>query len=261
MDDVPEGLSELCGANISSVTLPDGVTVIGNLAFYNCNKMTDISIGTNVSSVGSDVFMNCSGFHDITVRGSVKQPAGIRQILSQISSDMLVTYISGGRIEAAVFFPDYYESLDEIAPAHIFGRNIEGEGFRARQCFADEVLNLAQYDGIFYKAMAEEKDATLYRMAISRLMYPVDLSETARETYESYLKGKASEICHLALEYRNLEELTFLINNKYAPYDVVTDCILRATKMEWSEGAAALMHMKNNIYKNSPADRYSFDEF
>jgi hypothetical protein len=98
-------------------------------------------------------------------------------------------------------------------------------------------------------------------MAVSRLMYPVDLSVGAREVYESYLIKKASVICHMALSDRNLDELSFLIENKYVPYNVVTECILNATKMEWSEGAAALLHMKNNIYGSSLKDKYSFDNF
>lgn len=69
---------------------------------------------------------------------------------------MEVTF-QGKTGQTAVFYPEYYENYDEIAPAHIFGRSIEGEGFRARQCFKEGVPDLSQYDTIFPKACAEEK--------------------------------------------------------------------------------------------------------
>ncbi len=46
-------------------------------------------------------------------------------------------------------YPEYYESYDELGPAHIFELNLTGEGFRARQCFKEGVILLNAYDEIF----------------------------------------------------------------------------------------------------------------
>ena len=54
-------------------------------------------------------------------------------------------------------YPEYTESYDEIAPAHIFGRNITGEGFRARQQFQDGIVQFAGYDAIYPKVIAENR--------------------------------------------------------------------------------------------------------
>ena len=79
-------------------------------------------------------------------------------------------------MHARLLFPEYYESYDEIAPAHVFGRNIEGEGFRARQCVRAGEIDFALYDSIFQKACAEERETTLNRLALNRLCYPVGLT-------------------------------------------------------------------------------------
>ena len=82
--------------------------------------------------------------------------------------------------DAFLLYPEYYERYDTIAPAHIFGLNIEGEGFRARQCFRGDMIDFAAYDAIFGKACAEESVTTLGRMSLDRLMTPVSLSESSR---------------------------------------------------------------------------------
>ena len=50
--------SSLYGANLTSVVILDGVTSIGNVAFYNCNSLTSITIPDSVISIGSNVFYN-----------------------------------------------------------------------------------------------------------------------------------------------------------------------------------------------------------
>lgn len=254
-------MTKLCGAFLTEVILPESLKKIGNLAFYNCTALTHISMGTAMNAVGSDAFMNCKMLHRITVRGKVSGQSGIRPVLAQISTDLEVVFEEKGAVDAVVFYPEYYESLDEIAPAHIFGRNIEGEGFRARQCFRDGVLDLTQYDAIFPKACAEENGRTLAKLVCARLRYPVGMNETARMRYEAYATAKAGEICRYALEQKNLEEVRFFCANGYANAVVLSACIRQASEMEWAEGTAALLHMKREFFEGQTSDRYSFDAF
>lgn len=41
-------------------------------------------------------------------------------------------------LDSSIFYPEYNGGYDEVGPAHIFALNIEGEGFRMRQCFKEE---------------------------------------------------------------------------------------------------------------------------
>ena len=75
--------------------------------------------------------------------------------------------------------------LDENTPAHIFNRNIEGIGYRYRQCFTDGAMNWAEYDEAFAQADAEEPPAGLWRVALSRLAARFALSAAAKARYEA----------------------------------------------------------------------------
>ncbi len=59
------------GKTVKSVVISDGVTSIGDDAFYNCGTLTDITIPNSVTSVGYDAFAYCSGLAAITLPDSL----------------------------------------------------------------------------------------------------------------------------------------------------------------------------------------------
>ena len=56
---------------LTSITIPNSLTIIGRSAFYNCNKLTSISIPNSVTSIGGRAFECCSGLASITIPNSV----------------------------------------------------------------------------------------------------------------------------------------------------------------------------------------------
>ena len=46
------------------VTIPDSVTSIGDLAFYNCSSLMSVTIPDSVTSIGSRAFRGCNGLAD-----------------------------------------------------------------------------------------------------------------------------------------------------------------------------------------------------
>ena len=58
-------------SGLTSVTIPNGVTSIGYSAFYNCSGLTSITIPNSVTSIGSYAFYNCSGLTNVTIGNSV----------------------------------------------------------------------------------------------------------------------------------------------------------------------------------------------
>jgi len=56
--------------SITGVTIPTGVTSIGDNAFSQCSNLTDVSISASVTFIGSNAF-SCSGLTSITIPASV----------------------------------------------------------------------------------------------------------------------------------------------------------------------------------------------
>ena len=56
---------------IEQVKILSGVTSIGNCAFYECGKMTDIAMPDGISSLGSHSFYSCYGLTSIAIPDSV----------------------------------------------------------------------------------------------------------------------------------------------------------------------------------------------
>ncbi len=57
-------------SNLTSVTIPNSVTSIGNYAFYNCG-LKSVTIPNSVTSIGSYAFEGCSGLTSMTIGNGV----------------------------------------------------------------------------------------------------------------------------------------------------------------------------------------------
>lgn len=62
--------------SLTSVTLPNSVTSIGNSAFYSCSYLTRVTIGSGVTSIGEYAFYYCSNLTSITIPNSVTSIGG-----------------------------------------------------------------------------------------------------------------------------------------------------------------------------------------
>ena len=61
----------LNGELVTDLVIPDGVTSIGDYAFYNYNSLTSVTIGNGVTSIGSSAFDGCTSLKSITIPDSV----------------------------------------------------------------------------------------------------------------------------------------------------------------------------------------------
>ena len=57
--------------SVKAIVIEDGVTSIGDYAFWNCTGLTSISIPNNVTSIGSSAFESCSQLASIEIPSSV----------------------------------------------------------------------------------------------------------------------------------------------------------------------------------------------
>ena len=56
----------------SHYTIPEGVTTIGELAFYNCKNLTDVTIPEGVTTIGESAFAGCEKLESVNIPSSVK---------------------------------------------------------------------------------------------------------------------------------------------------------------------------------------------
>jgi hypothetical protein len=57
--------------SLTSVTIPNSVTSIGTYAFLGCNALQTITIPNSVTSIGTYVFLGCNALQTITIPNSV----------------------------------------------------------------------------------------------------------------------------------------------------------------------------------------------
>lgn len=251
----------LSGEYLEKVFLPQSIMAIGNCCFYRCSGLRELTIGNGLTAIGSDVFMNCGKLQSITVLGSVTEPSGLKQVLGQRSLETRVEFVANERTEAVLIYPEYSETYDEIGPAHIFELNIAGEGFRARQCFHQGIVDLAQYDAVFLQAQAEESVKILCYMAGMRLFYPVGLREENKRKYEEYLKKHAMRIVEILVEEKDLTLLSFFLEEEYLEKEAAQKGAWLAASVDWTEGAALFLRIQKKWSARGKRERYSFDDF
>ena len=58
-------------ANLTSINIPDKVTYIGKSAFYGCRALSGINIPDGVKKINDQVFQSCSSLKDITISNNV----------------------------------------------------------------------------------------------------------------------------------------------------------------------------------------------
>ena len=241
--EIPSNYHVCSGVDVESVRLPSTLKKLGNYAFYNCRKLKEIYVPSRLMSVGSDVFMNCLRLNHIHYDCSIFSATILKQILTQITWDIEVDFIDG-----SIFYPEYNGSYDEVGPAHIFAWNIEGEGFRVRQCFKDGKIDFEGYDACFEKLCAEESESCIFHVAILRFMM-------GSERYIPYLR--AHDLTSYLHVYKDICVMVEKLIEEKCMDERTLDALI--SMEEDLETRTLLMELKNKMVTSSST--YSFEDF
>ncbi len=127
---IPDGVTSIGNfafydrTSLTSVTIPDSVTSIGNFAFYSCSSLTSVTIPDSVTSIGSSVFSGCSNLTSVAIPDSVtsigsKAFYGCSSLTSVTIPDSVTSIgssvFSGCSNLTSVAIPDSVTSIGEKA--------------------------------------------------------------------------------------------------------------------------------------------------
>lgn len=234
---------ECSGSDVESVRLPSTLKKLGNYAFYNCRMLKEVFLPSGLMSIGSDAFMNCLRLNHMYFDCSIFSVTILKQILTQITWDIEVDFIDG-----SIFYPEYNGSYDEVGPAHIFALNIEGEGFRMRQCFKDGKIDFDGYDACFEKLCAEESESCIFHVAILRFMME-------SQQYIPYLR--AHDLTSYLHTYKDICVMVEKLIEEKCMDERTLDVLI--SMEEDLETRTLLMELKNKMVTSSST--YSFEDF
>lgn len=267
------GLFALEGNIVEEIVLPDTINTLHNAAFYNCRKLHTLSTGASISGIGSDEFTNCTKLTHLIFRCQHPSAPGLSLILERIETDLNVLFAANTRenpsaaddtknpeISGALFFPEYYEWLDEISPAHLFSRSIHGEGFRMRKSFQGHNIDYYKYDSCFENALTIESESVLCRIALNRLRWPNNLEEAFRHRYEKTVNTYFDTALSLIIKEQDYDMLLFLFTAFHPDSSAFTQAISQTIDADWGKATAALMEMTQKIHSTAKKS-FDFDDF
>ena len=117
-------LNSFAPANLTTYSIPDSVTSIGESAFENCNSLTSITIPDSVTEIGEEAFEDCFSLTSVTIPDSVTEIgsyafSGCRNLTSITIPDSVTEIGSsafyGCSSLTSVTIPDSVTSIGELA--------------------------------------------------------------------------------------------------------------------------------------------------
>mgnify|MGYP003398045792 FL=1 len=200
------GAFENC-KSLTSVTIPDGVTGIGESAFCNCTSLTSITISDSVKGIGNWAFCGCTNLTDIKIPGSVTWIGNGAFIsctsLTSITIPESVTWIG----ERAFYNCTSLESIDIPDSKIILGPCRDACGIGG-ECFSRTKWEENQPEGVIYAG----------KIAYS---YKGDMPENTEITLKSGTKGIAE---YAFYGRKNLTNITIPDSVTWIGQEAFEDC-------------------------------------
>jgi hypothetical protein len=97
---------------VGDLIIPDGVTSIGDFAFYHCDGLTSITIPEKVTSIGQEAFKSCSKITTMTVKSATMAPYS-NSLLSNCTA-LAAIYVPADLVEQYKAADGWIDFADKI---------------------------------------------------------------------------------------------------------------------------------------------------
>lgn len=254
-EEMPEKRTAVSGEAIREVILPETLKKIGRYAFYNCRKLTQLALGGACMDVGAGAFTGCHQVEEIRITVLPDGSSALREILTELPETIRVDW-KKENLQGVFWFPEFFEEGVENTPARILENHIHGSGLRYRNCFVRKNLNIREYDELFPYARAWEEEGVVLKMALGRLLNPVELGEKAEEQYFSHIQehfAEAARILMLSGEYANLGTLLARLKPEKA---LLEKLLVMAQEQKDTEAVSLFM---DHLHKHTKVQRKVFE--
>ena len=239
---------------LRDLTLPEGMTGLGDYALLNCAELKTLRISDGIARWGGGTLMNCRSLNTLHLtRSGPEQGEALAWFVGELSWELDVTIQGPGGETARLLFPEYTELYEENCPAHHFDYFISGAGYPYHHGFRNKRLNLKEYDALWRDFLGmEHEERSALRLAWYRLRWPAELSETAEEGYRTFLRSRAGEALRLLLEEGDAESLPLLL----AQIEPDREALAAACALARERGStAALAVLLEEQHRRFPAGR------
>ena len=178
-------------SGLTSVTIGNGVTSIGSHAFYGCSGLTSITIPDSVTSIGGAAFSGCSGLTEIYYTGDVASWCGISG-LDEVMSSGRTLYIGGEEVEGDLVIPNGVTSISNYAfdgctdlTSVTIPDSVTSIGNNAfRDCSSLTSVTFENTTGWYLHSSSTATSGTL--LSSSSLSNPSTAAEWLRSTFYNY---------------------------------------------------------------------------
>ncbi len=205
----PDQRQKLCADLVTEIRLSDGITQVGRYAFYRCTNLRKLYLSDGILDIGGGAFNGCRSLTEVEITFHHGKKSALKSITEEMQSALhaRLNYEDG---TADLLFPAHYKEAEENTPARILYWVDYGSGGYYRQCFTDREVDYKRYDELLFRAVNEETPQTVFRLALGRLRYPYQLSETARQDYLDYLKENIEAVVQYLTEEEDADGVQFL---------------------------------------------------
>ena len=153
-------------------------------------------------------------------------------------------------------FPEFFEEGVENTPARILENHVHGSGIRYRNSFVHKKINTLEYDRLFPYAVAWEQERIVLNLALDRILYPVSMTDEAKEKYLIYIKEHIQQAIRLLGEQKAYDSMQRILR-KLAPDRAETEKMLETAQS--ANDSRCVSILMNELQKHGRKQRKAFE--